>query len=182
MVTFAEAAIHEAGHVIATLGTGCLLYHCIVGNVKGVSRENSMGYVSRGTNTHDYRRSAIIGVSGLMSESLYAADDFNMTAFLDKFTVEYQYTTDMDNCKGYSIAEAAWESKRVLEKRWKHLEKLIGKLSQSQNHNRIIGAAELFQMSGCRLLDSRKLPVSKRKIQGRMNHHTEVGFHQWLAF
>lgn len=179
-LTYKQIATHEAGHVIATLATGCLLYHCIIGHVKGESKKNSMGYVSRGTNTHMYRQSAVIGVSGAMSEAMHAGTEFNMTAFLDKFMVDYQYSSDLTNCKGYSVADAAWESKRILEKRWEHLERLIGKLAEPQNRNRIIGAAELFQMSGCRLLDSRKLPVPKRRVQGRLDRYAEVGYHQWL--
>lgn len=178
-MTYQEVARHEAGHIIATLGIGCLLYDAVIGRVKDRSKEHSMGHISRGTQTA--RQSAVIGISGAMSTHLHANKDFNMTSFLDKFAADFQYSSDVENCKGYPLADAAYESKRVLLLRWEHLERLIKKLSQPQNHNRIIGAAELFQWSGCRLLDSRKLPVARRKVRSRLNRFAEVGYHQWLS-
>ncbi len=180
-IKYQVASIHEAGHVIATLTTGCLLYHCIVGNVKGESKDNSLGTVSRGINTrqHGQRHSAVISISGAMSEYLHVHKNFNLTEFLDMFATKAKYNSDIKNCEGYSWELAALESKRELLRRWENLERLIKKLKQPKNHNRVIGAAELFQMAGCRLLDSRKLPVPKRLVQGRINHYSDAGYYQW---
>jgi hypothetical protein len=175
-MTYHEAAIHEAGHVIATLGTGCLLYDCTIGRTEK-SVKNSMGHISRGTQTD--RQSAVIGISGAMSDFLHANKDFDMDTFLRLFETKFEFSSDRTNMRGYSPREAAYESKKVLLLRWEHLERLIEKLSQPRNHNRVIGAAELFQMASCRLLDSRKLPVAKRKVQTFLCHLTEVGYHQW---
>lgn len=178
-VNWHKVAIHEAGHVIATLDCGCLLYSCTIGTSKH-SVKNSAGHVYGGTQT--IRQSAVIGIAGALSNWLHekGRDDFNMTAFLDYFTTDSQYANDLTDCKGYSLSDAAYECKKILLLRWGHLERLSGKLVLPANRNREIGAAELFQMTGCRLLDSRKLPVPKRKVQIAMDRFRERGYHQWL--
>lgn len=176
-LTLKQVAIHEAGHVIATLAIGCLLYDAVIGTVKSRPRPYSAGHISRGTQTA--RQSAVIGIAGAMSEYLHDRREFSMTEFLDLFAAS-KYACDQENCRSYSLAEAASESRQILLGRWDHLERLISKLEQPQNHNRVIEAAELFQMAGCRLLDSRKLPVPKRKVQATLVRYNDRGYHQWL--
>jgi hypothetical protein len=174
-------AIHEAGHAIATLDIGCLLYECYIGvhlsrTVKGAT---SGGSIYRGTDTP--RQSAVIAVSGAMSDFLHKDKVVNMDQFLHAFENEYRYSHDLtlSRKERFPLLNAALESKYVLLKRWRHLEFLIEKLSKPENQNRWIKAGELFQMAGCRLLDSRQLPVAKRKVYGRLIRLSDQGWHQW---
>lgn len=194
-ISVKDAAIHEAGHAIATLASGCILYHCIVGNVKGVSTERSLGNVSRGTSKGDGHRSSVISVSGAMSTFLYESETVDMDVFLHTFQTAPEYSADRRHIgktdadfhllEGYPLLDAAHESKQVLLRRWGHVERLVWHLQRPQNYNRIIEAAEIFQMSGCRLLDSRLLPVPKRKVNQYFRNFCRkpivrgVGYHQW---
>jgi len=180
-----KAAIHEAGHAIATIDAGALLYSCYIGRDLGRpnGHPHSAGHIHRGTQG-DWQ-SAIITVSGAMSDFLHERGDrhVDMGRFFFLFHNAYKYSVDkrIFSKVDYPLWWAAKESKKILLKRWNHLERLIGHLSQPENHNRTIGAAELFQMSGCRLLDDRKLPLPKRKVQNWLERYHIAGYHQWLA-
>lgn len=169
-------AIHEAGHIIATLGTGCLLYSARIGPTK--DRPQSGGHVYRGSQTD--KQSAVIAISGIMSEYLYKSPIVNISKLIVELATCKPYATDLAHCHNYPLTPAAYEAQVCLEKRQGNLETLIGYLLLPKNQNRILSAAELFHMSRCRLLDSRKLPVPKRRIQTSQTRYTEAGYYRWL--